>query len=191
MTITIEPIEARTLAEARMIDGSFVIESRLVLAAEGDVPSFTTVPLPPRTKRYEETDYAGYVGRRDRAAFLARADGRPAGLVALSKSWNGFACVDEILVDTAARKSGIGRALIDAAIAWARSRTLPGIMLETQTTNVAACRFYQRCGFVLGGWDRFLYQAIDPGTDEIALTWYLFFDQAGDGMGRPRSENKS
>jgi streptothricin acetyltransferase len=48
-------------------------------------------------------------------------------------------------------------------------------MLETQNTNVAACLFYRRCGFELGGFDRFLYHAIHPDSDEIALYWYMFF----------------
>lgn len=175
MSITIQPIDVGRLADAGTIDGSFTIDEKLVLSAEDDQPRFAAVPLPPRIKRYDPTDYAAYVGRRGKAAFLAYAGGRPAGLVALSQSWNGFATVDEIIVDAAARKAGIGPALIGAAIGWAKARRLPGIMLETQNTNVAACRFYQRCGFALGGWDRFLYQAIDPGTDEIALYWYLIF----------------
>ena len=49
-------------------------------------------------------------------------------------------------------------------------------MLETQNINVAACLFYARCGFVLGGYDRFLYRGLTPETDEIALYWYLIFD---------------
>jgi streptothricin acetyltransferase len=177
MTIAITRVDGASLAEAGRIDGSFVIESKLVLSATADAPGFTVVPLPARAKRYEPSDYAAYVGRHGKAAFLARDAGRPAGLVTLSRSWNGFALIDEILVDAAARRSGVGRVLIAAAVDWARSHDLAGVTLETQNTNVAACRFYQRCGFVLGGWDRFLYQAIDPGTDEIALYWYLIFDR--------------
>ena len=30
---------------------------------------------------------------------------------------------------------------------------MPGIMLETQNNNVAACKFYEKCGFVIGGFD--------------------------------------
>ena len=52
---------------------------------------------------------------------------------------------------------------------------LPGIMLETQNNNVAACRFYESCGFHLGGFDRELYRGITPDTDETALFWYLIF----------------
>jgi ribosomal protein S18 acetylase RimI-like enzyme len=64
---------------------------------------------------------------------------------------------------------------VQQAIAWAQDRQLPGVMLETQNINVAACRLYERCGFTLGGFDRYLYQGLHPDTEEIALYWYLVF----------------
>jgi streptothricin acetyltransferase len=59
--------------------------------------------------------------------------------------------------------------LIEQAIAWAKVSSCPGIMLETQNINTAACRLYARCGLQLGGFDACLYRGIQPGTDEIAL----------------------
>ena len=50
----------------------------------------------------------------------------------------------------------------------------PGIRLETQTNNVTACRFYQRYGFKIGGFDKYLYTALGKEREEIALYWYLF-----------------
>jgi ribosomal protein S18 acetylase RimI-like enzyme len=73
------------------------------------------------------------------------------------------------------RGQGVGYALIQRAVEWAKSTGLPGIMLETQDNNVAACRLYQRCGFELCGFDTHLYKGLDPATDEIALYWYLIF----------------
>jgi streptothricin acetyltransferase len=68
------------------------------------------------------------------------------------------------------------------AIGWARERGLPGVMLESQNIplagtfrNGAACRLYESCGFVLGGFDSYLYRGVMPGTREIALYWYLMF----------------
>ena len=56
---------------------------------------------------------------------------------------------------------------------WARERNLAGIMLETQNNNVSACKFYERCGFRLEGFDQYLYKGVNLETDEIALYWYL------------------
>jgi ribosomal protein S18 acetylase RimI-like enzyme len=59
---------------------------------------------------------------------------------------------------------------------WARDKGCPGMMLETQNNNVAACRFYESCGFELGGFDAYLYKGLNRTTDEIALYWYLMFE---------------
>ena len=48
-------------------------------------------------------------------------------------------------------------------------------MLETQDDNVPACTLYASCGFVLSGFDRDVYKAINPNTREAALFWYLIF----------------
>ena len=37
---------------------------------------------------------------------------------------------------------------------------MPGIMLETQNNNVAACKFYEKCGFVIGGFDFLVYKGL-------------------------------
>lgn len=58
---------------------------------------------------------------------------------------------------------------------WAQEKGLAGITLETQNNNVKACKFYENCGFEIGGFDLFLYKGIDQHQDEIALYWYLTF----------------
>jgi ribosomal protein S18 acetylase RimI-like enzyme len=78
-------------------------------------------------------------------------------------------------VDPPFRHRGVGRRLIAQAVAWARGRGLTSVMLETQNINVAACRLYASCGFVLGGFDACLYRGVMPGAREIALFWYLLF----------------
>lgn len=37
--------------------------------------------------------------------------------------------------------------------------------------NVSACLLYRHYGFTLGGYDRYLYNAL-PEKDEVALFWY-------------------
>ena len=69
-------------------------------------------------------------------------------------------------------------ALLDFAKAWARQSGLAGVRLETQSTNVPACRLYQRHGFVLGGADRLVYRADPALAHEVALYWYWFDTRA-------------
>ncbi|KQV79460.1 hypothetical protein ASD15_19230 [Massilia sp. Root351] len=187
--IAILAADARNAPDAAALDGSFTIAERLLLSATPDAITWQAMPVPPYRKDYHELDRADsdrggasaplpaeYLGSADSAAFLAYAAGKPCGLLLLSTGWNGLAVIDDILVDAGARRLGVGSALLAHAEAWARGRGLPGIMLETQDSNVPACRLYARHGYQLRGFDRSLY-ATHPGTaHETALFWYLLFN---------------
>lgn len=177
MTISIAEFDAQNLHDLNRCDSAFIVDSKLILRSEDGVPSYTIVSVPPYTKQYPRSkiSYTEYLAQVDKGIFFAYQDGQLAGQIILFKNWNGYAYIDDIAVDVRFRKQGIGRALIQQAIDWAKTRQLPGIMLETQNINVAACLFYQRCGFELGGFDRYLYRGIDPDTKEIAIYWYLIF----------------
>ena len=58
------------------------------------------------------------------------------------------------------------------ALAWARSENLRGVLLETQTNNMPACRFYQAMGFKLCGIDDHFYSNDDIGAKEVAIFWW-------------------
>ncbi len=118
-------------------------------------------------------DAQAYIDKPDHAAWLAYVDNRLAGQNLVHENWNRYAIIWDIAVNPPFRRQGVGSRLIEQAIAWARERHLPGVMLETQNINVASCRLDERCGFVLGGFDSYLYRGIMPGTNEIALYWYL------------------
>ena len=47
-----------------------------------------------------------------------------------------------------ARHAGIGRALVEHVVDWARSRDFPVLRLLVTETNDAAMRLYERCGFI-------------------------------------------
>lgn len=110
--------------------------------------------------------------------FAAREGDELVGMLALSDAWNDLASLDQLLVARAWRGRGVASALLDFAKAWARQSGLAGVRLETQSTNVPACRLYQRHGFVLGGADRLVYRADPALAHEVALYWYWFDTRA-------------
>lgn len=181
--IQVEPLNERNLAGAGRCDGLFTVTGRLELAAEADVLRYSVVSVPPYDKRYpaEPVDYPAWIGAPEREVFLATLDGHVAGEMRILRYWNGYAYIDDLVVDRAFRRRGVGRALIEQAKAWAREQGLPGVMLETQNNNLAGCALYTQCGFTLAGFDRFLYCALHPGTEEIALYWYWFAASAPGG----------
>jgi streptothricin acetyltransferase len=175
--LIIQRIDESNLNDLNRVDGTFTIDSRLVLHAQEGQIDYTIEAMPVRSKRYgvDEFDPAAYIHSPDRAAYLAYIDGQPTGQIILRRNWNGYGYIEDIAVDVQFRRQGIGLRLIEQAVTWAKNHGLPGLMLETQDNNIAACRLYAACGFHLGGFDRELYRAIDPNTDEIALYWYLLF----------------
>jgi ribosomal protein S18 acetylase RimI-like enzyme len=177
MDITIREADQDTLRFVRKGGSLFEVRSKLVLHATDGSISYTVVDVPPYTKQYdtEEFDVRAYLGNPDQSIFLAFAGNEPIGQIRVRKYWNAYAYIDDISVEPEYRGEGIGRALMSRAIEWAKAKGFPGMMLETQDNNVAACRLYERCGFQLRGFDTHLYKANDPGTEEIALYWYLIF----------------
>lgn len=57
------------------------------------------------------------------------------------------AMIDELIVDHNAQGQGVGRALIDAVVDWARKRGASEIEVSTEKDNEAAQAFYRRHGF--------------------------------------------
>lgn len=59
----------------------------------------------------------------------------------------GTALVNELIVDRDRRGGGVGRLLMDRAVAEARGRGMDEIEVGTETDNAAARRFYKKNGF--------------------------------------------
>jgi len=74
----------------------------------------------------------------------------------------------DIRVAPLVRRRGVGSALFDAVVTWARSRSCLQLKVETQNTNVAACRFYAQQGCVLGTVQKGAYPEL---PDEVQLLW--------------------
>jgi ribosomal protein S18 acetylase RimI-like enzyme len=86
----------------------------------------------------------------DTALFLARLDGRTVGVLTLAcyKIPTGMrAWIEDVIVDDAASRQGIGEALSRAAIDEARSRGAKDVRLTSRPKREAANRLYRRIGF--------------------------------------------
>jgi GNAT superfamily N-acetyltransferase len=80
---------------------------------------------------------------------VAEEHGRPLGLVfgLLDKERLKTGHVGGMWVDPEVRGKGAGRALLSAAIDWARSRGLERLELWVTEGNLSALRMYERAGF--------------------------------------------
>jgi GNAT superfamily N-acetyltransferase len=82
--------------------------------------------------------------------FCAELDGTPAGLawVKLDAPDAAGASLYQVWVAPHARGRGVGAALLDAAIAWARVRRATALHLGVTAGGGAAARLYRRAGFL-------------------------------------------
>lgn len=86
------------------------------------------------------------------AAFVAERDGRVIGMASaqllVSTARGGtVATIEDVIVDHAARGGGIGRALLEAAEAWARAQGALRLQLLADRENPGALDFYHRLEF--------------------------------------------
>jgi streptothricin acetyltransferase len=176
MNFTVRKLDANETSLAKQFNRKSIVKSRLVLDIENEKLVYTITPVElsyEREVQLEDTDY----GFSDvpPAVFVVEVDGKLAGRIRMLKWWNQFGYVEDLVVNHEYRGLGIGRSLIEHGIQWAREKGFPGVMLETQDDNVPACLLYRSCGFVLSGFDRNVYKAINPNARETALYWYLIF----------------
>ena len=88
------------------------------------------------------------------AIWLIEADGKDAGYivvtVCVSIEFGGrFALLDELYLDPPWRGQGIAAQAIDFAAAWAASRAISALRLETAVDNAHAIHVYRKSGFTV------------------------------------------
>jgi len=113
---------------------------------------------------------AAYSGARRVGGAVLIVDPRD---VARLGGQRGFALLWDLRVAPEARGRGIGRALLAAAEASARTGETSGVVAETQTTNFAACQLYAGAEYALTAIDAAAYPDL---PDEIRVIWTKTFE---------------
>ena len=78
-----------------------------------------------------------------------------------------------LMVAASHRRRGIGTALLDAAVDWARRAGVHKLELHVFPWNEAAIRLYERFGFVQEGYRRKHYMRGDQYVDAILMAYEL------------------
>jgi GNAT superfamily N-acetyltransferase len=102
-----------------------------------------------------------FEGRMMATTILAEADGVPVGYAYYLVYWATLH-VGHVVIDPAARRSGVGVALLEGLRACAKQDGCSRWYLNVKQGNTAALRLYERCGFavehdswaVIAGWDK-------------------------------------
>ncbi len=77
--------------------------------------------------------------------------------------------ITELLVNAKSRHQGIGKALMAFAESRAKALKARAIVLETQSCNIDAIRFYEACGYKVIGFDLMAYSNHDVQNGEVRI----------------------
>lgn len=189
MDIRIEEAGSEDLAAHATIPIAFLVDRVLEPDPTGGPLDLVVRPHPdPWLKDYdaeEGADPALWPSRFDTSAWrvISAWEGasRVGGLVLFADAPGGdmldgrsdLALIWDLRVAPPFRGRGVGRRLVSAAVAWARSHACSELKVETQNINVGACRFYAAQGFAL--------RAVRAGQypdlpDELQMLWYRGVD---------------
>lgn len=155
---------------------SFLISGRIVPTFKNNVWEYTEEIFPePHFKQYEEEEIdISYLEDKEKAVFFYYVDNHCIGRIKVRSNWNRYVLIEDIAVAKDFRKNGVGTALLNKAIEWAKEKNFCGLVLETQDINVTACHFYAKNHFVIGAVDTMLYSNLST-ANEAAVFWYMKF----------------
>lgn len=175
MSLEIQKVNSQNKNLVDKFVRKFIVKEKVALSMEEGKLNYSIVPVSPYEKEIpvDDVDIDLFINNDEKIIFRAFVDNQLAGQIKMIKWWNGYAYIDDLIVNPQFRGQGVGKSQIAEAVRWSKEKRFPGIMLETQDDNVAACRLYQSCGFILGGFDAYTFKNIKP--NEIALFWYLVF----------------
>jgi streptothricin acetyltransferase len=180
---SIRALTTADLPRLAQIDANYIADTLLVVDREQQGLDVTfRISERPRPFAYVKRDgyNVGPAYQQDLGERLARgqglylaaeAAGQLVGFLDLElETWRPTASLQWVAIDRSWRGQGLGRTLIERAITWTKQRGLRALVLETQNTNIDACRFYQRLGFRLSGVQDLFYFD-ERVAEECALFW--------------------
>ncbi|MCC7435832.1 MAG: GNAT family N-acetyltransferase [Methanoregulaceae archaeon] len=163
------------LAEYETVPIAFEVRSKLSLPAL-KIGRFVEDAVEPFVKDYDAVDSERPTSLPDRLGAdrlvvlsAHRNDDRVGGAILYFPSGDEAQLID-LRVQPDSRRGGLGRRLFQSALAEVAHRGIPTLEIETQDTNVAACRFYHSLGASLVWIEPNGY----PGfSDEAKLVWSI------------------
>lgn len=126
------------------------VELEALAIQAGEFSRFRVDPrIPPGrfVELYRQWILKSVTGELAEKVYVIRGEaGRILGMITVGEK-NGRGDIGLLAVDRLARGRNLGMSLVWAAQKWTLVKGLPAAQVVTQVDNVAACRFYEKCGF--------------------------------------------
>ena len=167
MTFAVRPAEPRDATELKELGDAVAAEPEGWLATSNGWRSAT-----------DERRYLRAVRRYPHAAVLVAEveEGRVVGRLSIARDQHPASrhVADVgLMVDAGYRRRGIGRALLEAGVEWAREAGIRKLELHVFPWNEAAIALYENFGFVREGFRRSHYRRGDELVDAILIAYEI------------------
>ena len=158
-------IEIRRIGEDRREDINiknepFSVFGRMIPAYDGEKWSYTTEKFD-EAQTFEMTfpnENYDYDDMKGECFFAGAYDGEKCvGIAIYRREWFKYLYLDDLKINRECRGLGVGKMLIDAGARIAAENGYRGVYTIGQDNNLAACSFYIKCGFAIGGLNTRVY----------------------------------
>jgi ribosomal-protein-alanine N-acetyltransferase len=148
------------VAEAGDVAGVVALEGRIVEAPHWAEAVYAAI-------LNDDGDVDGLVRR---CFFVAEAEGRLVGFAVgkvIGSGADGVGELESVVVDRAVRRTGVGKALCRAVVAWCRGQGAGTLELEVRAGSGGAIALYGGLGFVVAGRRAEYYR--EPAEDAVLM----------------------
>ena len=179
MLLAVRPATDSDLSVLSRLDLTYPTDRVLALERSGESPQHTFAfrwhsREPGTAVPYQYTEEKLRDARSRVDLFLtAELDGQPVGLLIVivpPRADDGE--ITDLAIDRPHRRRGAGHALIDAALEFARSRSLRALWVEPRADNAEAVEFYLSLGFRLSGFNDRMHSNRDHEDGRVTLFMY-------------------
>lgn len=172
--IEIKIIDAEHKQDINIPNEPFSLFGRMVPSYTGEIWSYDTV-LFEKDKIGEmcfpDENY-DFDAMQSNSVFIGAYEGEKCvGLVIIQDAWMKYMYLYDLKVSSECRHGGVGTKLLEKAKEVAASRGYRGIYTIGQDNNLAACKFYVKSGFTIGGFDNHVY----TGTSQEGKADIIFY----------------
>lgn len=154
----IKRITRENAADLNLKNEAFPMPGKFIPELKDGVWSYRTEPFEKvETMIFPDENYDFDEISAKGAIFGAYEDGKCIGVAIYQDYWLKYMYLYDLKVSSAARGTGVGKALIQAGLEEAKARGYIGLYTQAQDNNLNACMFYLKAGFEIGGFDNHVY----------------------------------
>ena len=115
--------------------------------------------------------------KQDLQCYIAKINDQEVGIISFNlQDWNNTFRIWDLYIDEKFQGQGIGKTLVEIAINQAEEEGIRAIVLETQTSNYNAIKFYLKSGFRFIGLDTIHYSNQDIENKEVRIEMAYFIE---------------